>query len=204
MRTLTADFQTHATAATNRPILLFEGVFASSTLRLWTGVGDLSWNAQTWLGNGWLGIPEGGEERDEVEAIDLTVPLAGVPASVLALVLGDQKQGAAGSLYIGFLDANGAVVADPYLWWQGKYSHAEIREGGDGADVALSYETHLVDFDRQREFRWTREGQQFWFAGDKGFDYVVAAANWHGDWGGERQKPGKDNRKKSGKRKGRR
>jgi hypothetical protein len=202
VRALTAGFIAEAVAASNRPIMLFEGVFASSTLRLWNGYGDLSWNSQTWLGNGWFRGIEGGEETTQVEALDMAVILSGVSASAISLVLGDQKQGAGGNLYIGFLNSSGAVVADPYLWWAGGYSHTEIAEAGDSTTLRLTYESRLVDMDRPREGRWTHDSQQQLFAGDKGFEYVVATANWHGQWGGKKEKPTKGGKKKSGGSKG--
>lgn len=200
-RNLTAAFITEATANSNRPIVLYEGVFASSTVRLWNGYGDLSWNSQTWLGNGWFQGMEGGDETDEVEATDMGIVLSAVPSEVMSLVLGNQKQGALGKLYIGFLNSVGAVIADPYLWWQGKYSHSEISEGGDQSIVTIHYESLLVDLNRAKELRWTHEFQQKLFPGDRGFEYVQAAANWHGNWGIQK-KQGKDNKKKTNKPKG--
>jgi hypothetical protein len=182
--------------------MLLEADFASDILRIWNGFGDLTWNSQTWLGNGWFQGIEGGDETIQVEAVDMTVILSGVSSSIISLVLGDQKQGGAGRLYIGFLNASGAVVADPYLWWSGYYSHAEIAEAGEAATVRLYYESRLVDLERPKEGRWTHESQQDLFPGDKGFEYVIAAANWHGQWGGKKEKPKKDGKKKSGGNKG--
>lgn len=201
-RNLTAGFITEATAGSNRPLVLFEGVFATSTIRLWNGYGNLSWNGQTWLGNGWFQGMEGGDETTEVEAVDMTIVLSGVPAALISLALGDQKQGAAGSIYIGFLNSSGAVIADPYLWWKGTYSHAEIEYDPDTPMVRLVYDSPLTDMDRPREQRWTHDAQQKLFAGDLGFQYVQAAANWHGQWGGEKKKLKEGERRKTKKPKG--
>jgi hypothetical protein len=190
-RNLTANFITEAQATSNRPIILFQGAFEGSTLRLWNGLGDLSWNSQTWLGNGWLQAIEGGEEMTEVESLSMTVMLSGIPATVLSLVLNDQRQNRDGLLYIGFLDpSTGGVVASPYLWWQGRYSHAEIEEGAEESVVNLYYDSPLADLDRPKERRWTDIGQQQIFSGDVGFQYVVAANKWNGVWGAEKSKPG--------------
>jgi hypothetical protein len=190
-RNLTADFITQAQATSNRPIILFQGAFEGSTVRLWNGLGDLSWNSQTWLGNGWFQGVEGGEESVEVEALNMTVVLSGVPATVFSLILNDQRQKLEGLLYIGFLNAStGAVVSSPYLWWKGQYSHAEIDEGADSSIVRLVYDSPIVDLDRPKERRWTDQGQKQLFAGDRGFEYVIAANSWNGVWGAERTKPG--------------
>jgi hypothetical protein len=53
-RNLTAGMITEVQAENVRPILLFEGVMESGTVYYWTGYGNLSWNAQTWVGTGTL------------------------------------------------------------------------------------------------------------------------------------------------------
>lgn len=182
-RNLTAGFISAATSSLCRPIVIFEGNFSGSTLRLWNGMGDLSWASNTWLGNGWFQGLEGGDESTEVEAFDMTVLLSGVPSSLVSLVLGSQKQGSTGAIWIGFLDSSRNVIADPYQWWMGYYSHAEIEYEATEATVRLFYDSPLVDMDRPNEGRWTHEFQQKLFSGDKGFEYVVATANWSGNWG---------------------
>jgi hypothetical protein len=201
-RNLTAGFIAEATAATNRPIVLFRGVFASSTILLWNGWGDISWAAQTWLGNGWFQSMEGGDETTEVEATDMTIVLSGVPSSVISLVLSDQKQGAEGAIWIGFLNSSGAVINDPYLWWKGVYSHAELDYSPDAPLVRLMYDSPLMDMERPREQRWTHDCQTKLFSGDLGFQYVQAAANWHGTWSGQKKKLSKEERRGTRKPKG--
>jgi hypothetical protein len=189
-RDLSSDFLTHMVASKNIPIALVEMEFASTTVRIWSGYGDLSWSGYTWLGNGWFQRIEGAEETDQVEAIDLAVVISGVPSTIRSLVLGDQKQNASGKVYIGFLDSAGAVTAT-YLWWKGKYSHTELEVAGDGLQASLIYEAHLVAHQRPKELRMNKATQEIYFAGDLGFDYEKAAANFDGHWGGQKKKPEK-------------
>jgi hypothetical protein len=204
MRNLSGDFLTETTAENSRPIQLFEGVFDSTTIRLWNGFGDLSWDSRTWLGNGWFQGKDGAEEReDDLEGV-LDILLSGVPSTILSAVLGDQKQGALGTLYFGYLNSSGAVIANPYPQFIGKYSHADINESAEISTVTLHYQSEIVDMGRPKEFRWTNGIQQFFFSGDTGFTYVTAAANWHGTWGGQKQNITKNNRRRSDKRKGKR
>src|SRR5262249_28165521 len=134
-RALTSGIINACTAANCRPFLLFEGVFDGSTVRLWDGMGGLSWDSQAWGGNGWVQGTEGGEESVEVEANDMVVILSGVPSSAVSLVLGNQVQGATGKVWLGMLDTSGAVIADPYLRWLGYYSHADVEGGPDDSTI---------------------------------------------------------------------
>ncbi|MBX9580473.1 MAG: hypothetical protein K2X87_09210 [Gemmataceae bacterium] len=200
-RNLTAAWIAEAVAPSRRPVVFFEGVFSSGTLRLWNGYGDVVWGGNTWQGNGWFQGPEGMEETTELEATDMAVVLTGVSDAALALVLTSQRQGGLGTLWFGFLDAAGAVVADAYSAWSGYYSHAEVAYGPAEASVTLYYDSPLVDLERPNEGRWTDACQQRLFPGDTGFRYVVAAANWSGTWGqgkkkADRKRPPKGSRRR--------
>lgn len=100
-RNLTAGMQTEVAAPLLRPVIFLESEFASGTLRLWTGQGQIDWNGQTWTGGGQLlGISEITETAD-VRAVGITVSLSGMPASVLSAVLGQARQGLPLTIYVG-------------------------------------------------------------------------------------------------------
>lgn len=185
-RNLTPEFIAEAGAPSNSPVVLFRADFESSTLRLWNGLGELSWDSGTWLGNGWLQGVEGATETPEVEATTMTVQLSGIPLALISLLLNSQKQGAEGRLYIGFLGPSGAVVESPYLWWMGRFSHAELGDSGSEASAALVYTSPLVDMDRPNEFRWNNVTQKRFYPDDKGFRFIRSAAKWNGNWGTSR------------------
>ena len=195
-RALTANFITEATAALNRPVLLFEAQFASNPIYLASANYDLSWNSKTWLGNGWLyGVSEI-TETSEVDSVAVDVMLAGIPPAILALVLQDAAQGKTGRVYYGFLNSSGAVIADPFLAFEGKLDVPVITESPDGAVVNITYETRLVDFDRAREYRYTKESQKIFYPSDKGFDFVPSLQDWNGFFGTtKKEKPPKKKKK---------
>lgn len=166
-----------------RPILLYEGEFASGTVRFWSGVGDLGWNGQTWHGAGSLGGLSSIDETTEIKANGVVVSLNGIDASVVSLVLGEARHGKPGRLWFGLLDDAGQVIADPHQTFAGRLDVPEISEDGETATVAISYESRLIDLERAREFRYTSESQQAEFAGDKGFDFVESLQDWNGVWG---------------------
>ena len=65
-RALTTAMKNELVAKTNRPILIYEGIFVGFTLRLWSGVGDLTWGDNVFLGNGWFQGYEGIEEDNDL------------------------------------------------------------------------------------------------------------------------------------------
>ena len=65
-----------------RPILLAWLDFLSGTTRLWSGVGDLEWDSQTWKGIGTLGRVSTVEETLELRAAGMSMQLSGKKALI--------------------------------------------------------------------------------------------------------------------------
>lgn len=187
MRTLTTAFRNALNAETNRPAIFFQGEFESSTLRVWNGTGDLSWNSQTWLGNGWFHGWSGGGESDDMAVTSADVVLSGIPAQLIGQILGGSKQGAPGMLYLGMLDEEDAVIADPIILFAGYLDVPTLDYNVEEPVLTLTYETKFVDLDRPREFRYNTETQKFFYPNDTGFRYVSMASEWNGQWGSTRK-----------------
>lgn len=185
-RALTSGMQTELSKVSpNRihPFFLFEGVFASSTLRLWDGIGDLSWNSQTWLGNGWLKGFSDVKESGVVRANGLDVLLSGVPQALVSLILTEARHTCRATLRLGCFDDSGAIVADPYILFEGGLSSPRITDSGDSSEVTLSYEDDLVILQKSSDLRWNDASQRSLFPDDRGFEYIPALQSWTGFWG---------------------
>lgn len=167
-----------------RPCLFFEGQFPSGTLRLWTGIDDVDWNGETWTGAGGLiGVSEI-DETTEVVANGITVTLSGVPVENVALAINDAQQGLAGKIWIGLLDGNREVIADPVQAFVGRLDVPTITDGAETCTISVTYESRLIDLQRTREFRYTHEGQKLFDAADRGFEFVTSLQDKEITWGG--------------------
>lgn len=172
MRSIDGTFLAALTGPSIRPIFLFEGSFQYDVLRLWTGSGLLSWNSQTWLGNGYLGLPVIAEETIDATAGRSTIVLSGVAQNMISLVLANSQRGGQGKLYLAALDSTGAIIGTPLLTFSGKLDSVQIDESGPTASITLNYESDLIDFQRPRSYRFTKESQKLFYADDLGFDYI--------------------------------
>lgn len=195
-RALTAGFITEATAKSNSPVFFFEAVFESLTLRLWNGIGDLSWSGQTWLGNGWFDGFSGAEESNDFARNGMEVQLSGLPETLIALILSGSKQGSSGKLWLGFLNSSNGVIADPYLVFEGKLDIPSLDEGPDEALITLTYENEFTLINRSTEFRWEPESQKIFYPNDRGFEFMTATQEWNGQWGTKKKQPRTQNDKK--------
>jgi hypothetical protein len=182
-RGLTGDALAALTAAEVRIALFFEGQFPGGAVRLWTGLGPMLWNGETWAGAGTLiGVSEI-EDGARVEAAGLSVTLSGVPADLVQTVIAEAQQGLPGRVWIAFLTPEGEIIADPVLAFAGRLDVPEIRDAADSCLITVSYESRLIDLNRPREWRYTQESQAVSFPGDRGFEYVTAIQAQDIVWG---------------------
>jgi hypothetical protein len=164
------------------PFLLFEGDFIDGQVRAWSGYGDLSWNGKTWQGTGTLLSVSDITEDKEISAKGVNILLDGIPSELISLALSNCRQGANGSVYLGFIKDN-AIVNNPILLFEGKLDVPVINEGGDTSSITISYESRLIDLLRARENRYTDEDQKREFPGDLGCEFVVSLQDKNITWG---------------------
>jgi hypothetical protein len=172
-RDVTAAQLAELAATSKTPVLFYQGEFASGDLRLWSGVGDKTWAGYTWTGAGVLLGISPVKEAASIVANGIQVTLSGMPSSVIAKVHDEARPNKLGRVWLGFLDATGAVVADPVKSFEGRLDVPEVVDGGETCTITVSYESRLIDLRRPRLWRWDHATQQQHYPGDLGFQYVA-------------------------------
>lgn len=165
-RPLSSALATEIQQPVVRPVLLYEGEFASpgsetpSFLRLWSGVGDLSWDGKTWTGAGHLlGLSPLGENT-ELRAEGFTVSLAGMTTEAVSRALQEVRQGKPGKLWIG------AMRAEAYLELPGVTGN--YASTPDSAALAPSQ-------------NWVPYSEDLTAWGNAGFNLAAPVANVYAD-----------------------
>ena len=174
-RNLTAAMQAALQAPNVRPVWLCKVVFESGTVYVWSGIGELSWSGNTYVGVGRLGGVSPINESTEVRADGVVLTLSGIDPSILALVLGDVRQSKEATLHLALLDDSGAVIADPYEVFGGLVDVPRINEDPRQPSISLQCESRMIGLRRPRIRRYTDEDQQQEHSGDLGMEYVTAA-----------------------------
>jgi len=182
-RTITPAVVAELASGQVRPAIFFEAQFPSGFLRLWSGLGDITWNGSVWTGAGNLMGIGAIEESADVVATGTTISLSGIPTELVSLCLADARQGMPGKVWIGFMTAAMAVIADPILAFAGRLDVPSIMDGAERCEIQITYESRLIDLNRTREWRYTHESQQQFSAGDLGFEYVSALQDKEVRWG---------------------
>ena len=203
-RDLTTNLITEITSAAFKPFYAIKADLATTTLALWTGIGDLSISGVTYSGVGtFLSIGEV-KETAQISANGLDISLSGIPSDLLSLALTEQYQGRELELFFGItdltdifllresgdfllLESEGRIILQdaeaPASMFKGYIDQMVIEEGADTSTITVSVESKLIDLERARTLRYTDESQKARFPNDKGFQYVNDLQDKKFNWG---------------------
>jgi len=181
-RSLTTAASNAASADVVRPVLLIALEFSDGIVRYTTSDRDVVYDSNTYTAAGNFASISAVEEGTELESHSIIVGLNGVPAANLSLAVGATYQNRAATVFMGFLDASYALVADPFVAFKGRMNSMDIQLG-ETASVQLGIESRLVDWDKPRIRRYTNEDQQNYFSGDKGLEFVNEMVDKDLIWG---------------------
>lgn len=166
------------------PILFVELDFASGFIRMWSGVGPITWDGQTWTGGGQLLEVSSIEETKAVEATAASITLSGVPSELVSVAYGDFSQGRPVRIWLGLLNVTtGAVLADPVQIFAGRMDTIGDSDSGETATIAVSAESNLADLDRLRARFYTDQDQQRIFESDRSLRYIPSMQDRPITWG---------------------
>ena len=182
-RTVTSAVNTEMTAAELSPFFAVEMGFDEGTVRLWTGYGSITIDSNTFLAGGDILSVSAISENAEVQANGVMIKLSGLSTSLVASALTTAYQGRDCNVYVGVLDSNGAVVADPIKIFAGKMDVMTVEDTGASAEITVTAESKLIDLERSRARRYTSEDQKIDFPDDKGLDFIAGLQDKLVVWG---------------------
>tara|TARA_R110000744_G_scaffold311151_1_gene418748 strand:- start:20 stop:577 length:558 start_codon:yes stop_codon:yes gene_type:complete len=182
-RSVTTAFNNQILANELTPFVAVSLAFSDGTFYSWTGYRNISFGGNTYIGSGDIINIGPIQETGEIKANGVQITLSGLPSDLISAALTDPYQGRTAKIFFGVLDANGGVVADPYMTFKGKMDLMTIEDGGDSATIAVTAESRLIDLDRSRERRFTSEDQKIDFPNDKGLEFITSLQEKAIVWG---------------------
>ena len=187
-RDLTTDVANAFSAATVAPVILARFAFASGVVRLHSGIGNLTFDSETYTGVGTLGTVSDIEERIDDSSNSATLTLSAA-SSIISLMLTEVGSGRnmPAKVWIGAKNlSSGALLADPALRYSGFISHMTHTDDGSTGSVTVHLRDETGDQERPRERRLTVEDQKRIDPTDTGLRYVVDLPNREITWGNAR------------------
>jgi hypothetical protein len=167
------------------PILLAKLEFDSGDVLAHTGLGNLSFGGDTYLGVGKFGGISTAEESSDLARTPLNLTLSNIPGDMGAIALGEHYQGRRATLYLGYLDTTTRqLVGTPAILYRGRMDNMSIEQG-ETFTVSVSIESRFAAWDKPILRRYNNNDHQSRFAGDRGFEFVEQAAEKQIVWGGK-------------------
>jgi len=157
--------------------------FDTSTIRLWTGMDDLTIGGATYTGAGDLLSISDVEETQELMSSGITLTLSGMDDTVLNYALTENYQNRPITLYLGYLAGSTNETVGTLTLFKGRMISMSVNDNPDGSSVILDCENRLIDLNRPSNLRYTKDSQEFLFSGDKGFDRVASLQDKEIVWG---------------------
>ena len=166
------------------PVLLCQLTFRSATRYIWTGVGNLVWDAQTYSGVGSLGKIGAIQEGVDVQADGTQVTLSGIDPTLLGECLTDIQVGAPAIFYFGLMANATTLIGSPYKLFAGTVDVPTVSPGADTISISLTLESRMVDLSRPTLRRYTSADQRIQYPDDIGFAWVEQLNDIALNWGG--------------------
>ena len=189
-RSLSVAVEAEVVKTRIKPFWLVYLGFDSGAVRLFSGVGTISWHGNTYTGAGTLGSISPIEETSDVRSNGVQLTLSGISSSLISTALGEQYQGRTCTIWLGFLDSSDALIADPVQMFSGKLDVMSITDSGETCAITVTAENRLVDLERPSEIRYyTDSDQKRLSTGDKGCEFVETLQTKDIVWGRVRSSP---------------
>ena len=174
---------TFSAALTNKviyPVILVDLNLNNQTLHVWSGIGPLTWNGNTYTGVGTLGEVQPAQEDTVVQANGANVSLSGVDPTVLADALSDLQLGGTVTQWFGLLNpAMLTLIGQPACMFSGLMDAPTVTCGVPGpngepgrAIISIPLETRLAMLKEGQRKLYSRADQNLKYPNDTGFQYV--------------------------------
>ena len=184
-RALSTALHTAISADEKRPFFAVTLNFArgASPVRLWTGIGDITFGGNTYSGVAQLGQVGGVPETSEIKSTGVQLTLSGVPSALVNDAVWSQYQGDTVNLYFGTRTIENTVQGEPFEMFRGFIDTMETDNDGTTTTITMTVNTIMNEITRSRLSRYTDAEQQRRFPGDKGLEYVASLQNKKITWG---------------------
>jgi hypothetical protein len=159
--------------------------FISETIYIWSGLGTIVWNGNTYQGVGALLGISAVEEGATVEPRNIVITLSGLCSNDLLEVLGDYKTGMPVAVYLGlFSDATrSTLVNTPVCIWAGETDQPTVDVDDATATIAIACENCLSAMNVAVDRRRTMDDQQWQAPGDASMQFLGALQEKSTFWG---------------------
>ncbi len=195
-RALASGNVSHINSRNTHPVLMANFQFTGSPpVYVHSGLGNIIYDGNTYLGVGSLGGVDGLEETEALVPAPVRVSLSGLDPAFFAEALNAANYGDKATLYIGYRNDDGTLVDEPWIFYRGRIEHSRVIKGVENV-VVMTIQHELAVLNKKTGTKFTDEEQQRRYPGDTAFQFVQDMATIQLKWG--RSGAGAGNRRERG------
>lgn len=173
--------QAQAQASHRREIAMAKIEF-STPVYVHSGMGNVTYDGNTYLGVGSYGSSDV-SESENLGPAPIRLQLSAVDTALVTEALDSGNFGDAVTLYVGYLDDAGALIADPWIAAKGTLDHMVFTRGDDNV-ITLVAQNELASLDTIAGDKFSTEDQEEKFTGDVGLEFATDQNFSTLRWGG--------------------
>jgi len=173
-RGLSSAVKTELATGNIDPVLLVDLGFATRvylTNASFDITSSVSGTSRTYLSNGHFKGITGVSETNAPSKNTLVVSLSGVDQTYISIVLNENVINSDVFIYRGYLDANLALIADPFLLFYGTIDEYKITDDTSTARLNLTVTSHWGNFSKTSGRTTTDNSQKRFFPDDLGMRF---------------------------------
>jgi hypothetical protein len=134
---------------------------------------DITTNGHTYRAVGtMLGFSDV-EENSDFTITQCTITVNGINSQDVKLFLTANYTDRKVKIYRVWLNEDNAVAGSALLIFDGRINTPVISDDGGKVTIGIQASSHWADYDRRNGRHTNFDEQQFWFPGDKGFEFVA-------------------------------
>ena len=152
-----------------KPAIFVSLTFKSETCFIWSGIGTVYFNGQSWTGIGSLLNISTIEDGNTVDARGVSVTVSGLDPLMLGNCMSEFVLGKPAAIYMG-LYSGGNLIPFPITAWAGRTDQPTVNVSGKEVTITINLENRLVDMNIPGSRRYENSDQQ-----------MAAPSGWPGD-----------------------
>ncbi len=180
-RNLTAPMIQGITAVNVSLCFLVDLTLTTGVTHIWSGVGSVSYNGNTYVGVGSLGSIGDITEGTDVKAQGTSIALSGIDPSLMADSLNDIQLAAPCTIWLATF--SGGTITAAYQLYVGTVDRPVMPIGPKSMQISLALENMLLNLQRPNMRRYTSPDQRIYYPDDIGFHWVESLNDLALVWG---------------------
>ncbi|WP_299001797.1 hypothetical protein [uncultured Shewanella sp.] len=178
----TETMKTYLRQAHISGLLLTKLDFVSGDVCVHSGVGQIEYDGQVYLGVGALGKIGNVTQNGKVQPNKLSLTLSGIPPSLVSTALTEEYQNRSGVIYLAALNMTTGRVQAADILFQGRMDVMTVSDGAK-ASIKLEINSRGVDWKNARNGRYTHADHQARESSDDFFEFVSESTERELQWG---------------------